>query len=101
MKLASRNHRWVNWHLQNAAKNNRTHPELKDGDMVRFKIKPSIVTKGHETTWSSTRHKVVGKPTGNDYYMPSLAAEHRTSKVFMRHERSKYDISFIIIELRR
>ena len=59
------NHLWVNWHLQNAAKNNRKHPELKDGDMVRFKLKPSIGTKGHEPKWSSTRHKTVGNSTDN------------------------------------
>ena len=28
------NHLWVNWHLQNAAKNNRTQPKLKDSDMI-------------------------------------------------------------------
>ena len=31
------NHLWVNWHLQNAAKNNRKHPDIKDGNMVRYK----------------------------------------------------------------
>ena len=40
-------HLWVNWHLQNAAKNNRTYTEIKKGDMVRFKLKPSIGTKSH------------------------------------------------------
>ena len=44
---------------------NRTHPEIKDGDMVRFKLKSSIETKSHEAKWSSTRHKVVGNSTGN------------------------------------
>ena len=57
--------------------------------MVRFKLKPSIGTKGHEAKWSSTRHKVVGKPTGNEYSIPSVAVDHRKSKVFMRHELLK------------
>ena len=42
---AGKNHLWVNWHFQNAAKNNRQQPELTDGDMFRFKLKPSIGLK--------------------------------------------------------
>ena len=51
------NHLWVSWHLQNSAKRNRKHPEIEKGDMVRYKLKPSIGTKSHEAKWSSTRHK--------------------------------------------
>ena len=54
------NHLWVNWRLQNAAKKNRKHPGIKDGDMVRYKLKTSIGTKNHEPKWSSTRHRTVG-----------------------------------------
>ena len=66
------NHLWVNWHLQNNAKRNRKYPDIKDGDMVRFKLKPSIGTKGHAPKWSSTRHKVVGNSTDNQYFTQPL-----------------------------
>ena len=79
------NHLWVSWHLQNAAKKNRKYPDIKDGDMVRYKLKPSIGTKGHEPKWSSTRHKVVGKPTNNQYFIPSV----NKNKVWLRHELLK------------
>ena len=80
------NRLWVIWHLQNASKRNRKYPDIKDGDMVRFKLKPSIGTKGHEPKWSSTRHKVVGDSTDNQYYIPSIAVEYRKSKMWLRHE---------------
>ena len=80
------NHLWVNGHLQNAAKKNRKHPDIKDGDMVRYELKPSIGTKSHEPKWSSTRHKYVGNSTNN---IPSVAVENRKSKVWMRHELLK------------
>ena len=54
--------------------------------MVRFKLKPSIGTKSHQPKWSSTRHKVVGNSTNNQYYIPSIAVEYRKSKLWMRHE---------------
>ena len=76
------NHLWVNWHLQNAANNNRKHPDIKDGDMVRYKLEPSIWTKSREPKWSSTRHKVIGNPTNNTNVIPSIN-EH---KVWLRHE---------------
>ena len=75
------NHLWVNLHLQNAAKQNRKHPGIKDGDMVRYKLKTSIGTKSHEPKWSSTRHKVIGDPTNNQYFVPSIDK----SKVWLRH----------------
>ena len=53
--------------------------------MVRFKLKRSIGTKGHEPKWSSTRHTVVGNSTDNQYYIPSIAVEYRKSKMRMRH----------------
>ena len=83
------NHLWVNWHLQNNAKRNRKYPDIKDGDMVRFKLKPSIGTKGHEPKWSSTRHTVVRDSTDNQYYIPSIAVEYRKSKMWLRHELMK------------
>lgn len=79
------NHLWVNWHLQNNAKRNRKHPDIKDGDMVRYKLKPSIGTKSHEPKWSSTRHKVIGNPSNNQYYIPSV----NKSKMWLRHELLK------------
>jgi len=84
-----RNHLWVSWHLQNNAKRNRKYPDIKDGDMVRFKLKPSIGTKGHEPKWSSTRHKVVGDSTDNQYFIPSIAVEYRKTKMWLRHEIMK------------
>ena len=33
--------------------------------MARIKLKPSIVTKGHEAKWTSTRHQVVGHAVDN------------------------------------
>ena len=90
IKLGTKeNHLWVNWHLQNAAKNNRKHPDMKDGDMVRYKLKPSIGTKSHEPKWSSTRHEVVGNLINNQYYIPSVAVKIRKSKVWMRYELLK------------
>ena len=80
------NHLWIMWHLQNAAKKNKKYPDIKDGDMVIFKLKPSIGTKSYEAKWSSTRHKVVGDSTDNQYYIPSIAVEYRKSKLWMRHE---------------
>ena len=79
----------MNWHLQNNAKKTRKHSELKDGDMVRFKLKPSIGTKSHEPKWSSTRHKVVGNSTDNQYYLPRISVEYRKSKMWLRHELLK------------
>ena len=83
------NHLWVNWHLQNASKRNRKYPEISKGDMVRFKIKPSIGTKGHEAKWSSTTHEVTRNPEDNQYVMPSIYVEHRKSKMWLRHELMK------------
>ena len=65
------------------------HPELKDGDMVRLKLKPCIGTKGHDAKWNSTRHRIVGNSTDNRYCIPSVAVEHRTYKMWMRHELLK------------
>ena len=67
----------------NAAKNNRQHPDIKDGDVLIYTLKPIIGTKIHEPKWSSTRHKVVGNSTDNQYYIPSVAVETRKSKVWM------------------
>ena len=75
------NHLWVNWHLQISAKKNRKHPDIKDGDMVRYKLKPSIGTKSHEPKWSSTRHKVIGDTANNQYQIPSIDG----SKMWLRH----------------
>ena len=66
-------------------KDNRKHYELKDGDMVRYKLKPSIGTKGHEPKWSSTRNKIVVNSTNNEYVIPSVAVEHRKYKLWLRH----------------
>ena len=82
-------HLWVNWHLQNAAKKNRKHPDIKDGDVVRYKLKPSIGTKSHEPKWSSTRHKVVRHSTNNQYFIPSVAVENRKTQLWLRHELLK------------
>ena len=61
---------------------NKKHPDIKDGDMVRYKLKSSIGTKSHEPKWSSTRHKVIGNPTNNKYFVTSI----NKSKVWLRHE---------------
>ena len=50
---------WVNWHLQNNVKKDRTYPKIKEGDMVRVNIKKGKFSKSHEPNWSSTRYKVV------------------------------------------
>ena len=57
--------------------------------MVRYKLKPSIGTKRHEPKLSSTRHEVVGNPTGYQYIIPSIAVEHRKTKLRMKHELLK------------
>ena len=79
-----RNHLWVSWHLQNAAKKNRKYPDIKPGDMVRVQIKPKIGTKAHEPKWSSTRHKVI-RIDGNSYLIDYLPKK----KLFLRHELLK------------
>ena len=79
-----RNHLWVSWHLQNAAKKNREYPDIKPGDMVRVQIKPKIGTKAHEPKWSSTRHKVI-RIDGNSYLIDYLPKK----KLFLRHELLK------------
>ena len=71
----------MNWYLQHVANNNRTHPEIKDGDMVRYKLEPSIGTKIHEPKWSSTRHRIVAIK-GNQHFIPSM----NKSKMRLRHE---------------
>ena len=53
--------------------------------MVRYKLKPRIGTKGHEPKWSSTRHKVIGNPTNNKQFIPSI----NKHKVWLRHELLK------------
>ena len=62
-------------------KKNRKHTDLKDGYMVRYKLKPSIGTKSHEPKWSSTRHGVIGNPTNNQYLIPGI----NKSKMWMGH----------------
>ena len=57
--------------------------------MARFKLKPSIGTKSHEPKLNSTRHKIVGNPTDNQYFISSVAVQHRTTKLWMRHELPK------------
>ena len=57
--------------------------------MVIFKLKPSIGTKTREPKWSSTRHKSVGNPTDNQYVIPSVVVEHRTTKLWMKYELLK------------
>ena len=54
--------------------------------MVRYKLKPSIGTKGHEPKWSSTRHRIVGNSSDNQYCIPSVAVENRKTNLWMRHE---------------
>ena len=53
--------------------------------MDRFKLKPSIGTKGNGPKWSSTGHAVVGNSTDNQYLIPSIAVEYRKPKVWLRH----------------
>ena len=57
--------------------------------MVRYKLKTNIRTKGHEPKWSSTRHRIVGNSTDNQSYIPSVAVEHRKTKLWMRYELLK------------
>ena len=48
MKLVKKeNYLWINWQLQNNAKNNRKYPGIKAGDMVRVHLKPKLGTKAH------------------------------------------------------
>ena len=57
--------------------------------MFRFKLKPSIGTKGHEAKWSSTRHEVTRTPEDNQYVIPSVAVDYRKSTMWLRHELLK------------
>ena len=65
----------------------KPYPEIKEGDLVRFNPKPTVGTKGHEPKWSSTRHAVVDI-TGNQYFIPSITVEYRTSTLYLIHEFS-------------
>ena len=66
--IKKENHLWVSWHLQISAKMNRKHPETKKGDMVRFKLKPSMGTKPHEPKWYSTKHRIPAIKDGQYLY---------------------------------
>ena len=57
--------------------------------MVKYKLKPSIGTRGHEPKQNSTRHKVVGNSTDNQYGIPNISFESRKSKMWLRHELMK------------
>ena len=83
-EAGNKNHRWINLHL-NAAKKNRTHPDINDGDMMWYKLKPSFWTKRHEAKWNSTRQKVIGNLTNNQYFIPN----RNKSKMWLRHELLK------------
>ena len=72
----SHNHLWVNWHLQNSSKKNRTYEEIQEGDTVRVNIKKGKFSKSHEPNWSSTRHKIVGV-RGNRYFIPSINKQNK------------------------
>ena len=65
--MTPEHHLWVNLHLQSEANTNRTYSELKDGDMFRYKLKPNICRKGHGPKWRSTRRKIAGNSTDNQY----------------------------------
>ena len=75
------NFMWVMWHLQNAATKQRKYPTISEGDYVRIKINPKRTAKGHEPTFSATRHKIVAIKD-NEYHIPSFH-KHR---LFLRHE---------------
>ena len=72
---------WVMWHLQNNAKQERKYQKINEGDYVRIKINPKRTAKGHEPTFSATRHKVVAIKD-NEYYIPS----YHKNRLFNRHE---------------
>ena len=75
------NFMWVMWHSQNAATNARKYPKISEGDYVRIKINPKRTAKGHEPTFSSTKHKIASIKE-NEYYIPSFH-KHR---MWLRHE---------------
>ena len=75
---------WVLWHLNNSANKDRKYPKINEGDMVRIKINPKRTARGHEPTFTSTRHKVVAIKDG-DYFIPS----YHKQRLFSRHELLK------------
>ena len=73
---------WVVWHLQNAAKKNRTYGEIVAGNYVRVNITPkSGITKGHHPTYDSTKHKVISIKC-NHYLIDIIYKK----KLYHRHE---------------
>ena len=78
------NRMWVWWHLNNEAKRDRKYPKINELDYVRIKINPKRTAKGHEPTFTSTRHKVVAIKDG-EYYIPS----YQKQRLFNRHELLK------------
>ena len=59
----------------------RKYPNIQESDYVRIKINPKRTAKGHEPTFSATRHKLVAIKD-NEYYIPSFH-KHR---LFLRNE---------------
>ena len=59
----------------------RKYPKITEGSYVRIKINPKRTAKGHEPTFSATRHKVVAIKD-NEYYIPSYP-KHR---MWLRNE---------------
>ena len=72
---------WVNWHLQNNAKQERKYPNITEGSYVIIKIHPKRTAKGHDPTFSNEKYKVVAIKD-NEYYIPSFH-KHR---LWLRHE---------------
>ena len=72
------NRMWVWWHLNNEAKRDRKYPKISEDDYVRIKINPKRTAKGHEPTFTSTRHKVVAIKDGEYYINLTLKRFYRT-----------------------
>ena len=78
------NRLWVLWHLNEVAKRDRKYPKINEGDMVRIKINPKRTARGHEPTFTATRHEV-SKIKYGEYYIPS----YHKHRLFSRHELLK------------
>ena len=64
------NHLWVSWHLLLHAKRCREYPKISKFAYVRIKINQKKTAKGHDPTFTSTRHKVAAIKDG-EYFIPS------------------------------
>ena len=73
------------WHsLWSGAKRNRTYPELKIGDKVRYAKTKDTKTKGYKPKWSAEIHEIKFINKTNEYVL-----DNDRKRLYSRHELLK------------